>query len=143
MDLISYYPNNSEKTAQSYFEALGFTVLNLEPGDTSNNIIRQNKDFDGREVNAIVRILGDHLDSGVPDLFCYKKHEGLTSIEITTKFFVEVKSSNDSLRLSQVNYIANSEVETKLMHVEQDEYQIYDLEISNYATKSKEKEVKA
>jgi len=130
--LISHHPNEPEKTARSIFESLDYNIINLNPGKLSNNLISEEKEIDDRLYRQLSQILGNKIQPGTPDLFCYNLKESPTSIELENYFYVEVKGKNDSLRTSQIKFIANTEIETLLIHVSTDKYRIFNLDVSPY-----------
>lgn len=133
--LTSHYPNNPEKTAKSIFEAQRYKVLNLEPGSLSNNIIKDEKEIDGRVYKILENKIGENIKPGTPDLFCYETKENATSAELKNYFYVEVKSKNDGLRPNQIEFLSKTEIKSLIMIVKEDSYKIHNADISSYGVK--------
>lgn len=97
--------DDAEKVVEKYYNSLGFTVLNLRK--EHQNALNDFPFFDDNYI--------DITQKGTPDLFIFRvfqelKMGGFNSMDAENIMqnwrFVEVKSNSDSLRTSQIRWMA-------------------------------------
>lgn len=97
--------DNTEKFTEIFFKNQGYTVIGCPPAEINSELFKLVSAHKLPE-----QILKASKESGVPDYFCFKNKKDW--------FFAEAKSENDGLRLSQVRWLIENKIRTKVIYVE-------------------------
>lgn len=113
----SFNATYREKLVEKYYEAKGFDVWNLSPSEkveidkevAKSLIVAGFQKIDLKSDSLIThKTIGHEFGKGVPDLLCARGNRVL---------FVEVKSDGDGLRESQIEWMAEKDVDLKVAFV--------------------------